>query len=75
MGPYVSKGYTVEDPADFTLADFQDAVGHLASDDSELMCFDPFDCWSCTRLKGHTGPHAAATSPDAITAIWEHHTC
>lgn len=67
----VMEGYTIKDGADFTLADFEDATKNSTYRDGREMCESQFDSWACTRLIGHTGPHAAASGEDAICAIWE----
>jgi hypothetical protein len=63
------KGYVIEDSSDLSLADFNDAVA--AHENERDCCGSEFGNYGCTRAIGHTGPHIAATGPDAITAVWE----
>lgn len=70
MKVQMTRGYVIADEADLTLADFEDACADN-HDKAEDGCDSTFDNWICTRLLRHTGPHIAATGPDAVTAIWE----
>lgn len=65
-----TKGYVIKDEADFSLADFQDAIANHG-DDVDDYCSEEHDGFLCTRAPQHTGPHAAAAGHDSITALWE----
>lgn len=58
----------VLDGPDFTMGDMADALMDREDHD---CCDSEFNGYGCTRVRGHRGAHAAATTRDDVAAIWE----